>query len=166
MDYFQLRQFGILPTQLQIAIILLLFVAMALYRYRIRSSLTREQDQYSVHFTHMFAPIYEEIIFRGLILQGLLTLYSATEAIIISSIIFGLWHLKNIFVSPKKKVLYQVLYAGVVFSPVVSWLMIVTHTIWIGVIIHYFNNFWVYGQWHLYKKFGLLQFINKLKRYI
>jgi len=38
------------------------------------------------------APLLEEIIFRGIILKGLLTLNSPKKAIIISSIIFGLIH--------------------------------------------------------------------------
>ncbi|WP_456377913.1 CPBP family intramembrane glutamic endopeptidase [Lutibacter sp.] len=38
------------------------------------------------------APIVEEIIFRGMILKGLLTNYSPRKAIIISTLIFGFMH--------------------------------------------------------------------------
>ena len=39
------------------------------------------------------APIFEELIFRGIILDGLLKKYSPVTSILISSIIFGLAHL-------------------------------------------------------------------------
>ena len=39
------------------------------------------------------APILEELIFRGIILDGLLKKYSPTKSILISSLIFGLIHL-------------------------------------------------------------------------
>ncbi len=47
------------------------------------------------HFIAMViaAPILEELICRGIILDGLLKKYSPTKAIVISSIIFGLIHL-------------------------------------------------------------------------
>ena len=39
------------------------------------------------------APILEELIFRGIILDGLLKMYSPTKSILISSLLFGLVHL-------------------------------------------------------------------------
>jgi uncharacterized protein len=39
------------------------------------------------------APILEELIFRGIILDGLLKKYSSTKSILISSLLFGLVHL-------------------------------------------------------------------------
>jgi membrane protease YdiL (CAAX protease family) len=39
------------------------------------------------------APILEELIFRGIMLDGLLKIYSPVKAIVISSLFFGLIHL-------------------------------------------------------------------------
>lgn len=54
----------------------------------------------SIHFSNylwlfnvvFLAPIIEEIIFRGIILRGLLTSYTPIKAILISSVVFGLIH--------------------------------------------------------------------------
>jgi len=40
----------------------------------------------------IFAPFFEEILFRGIIFKGLLSTYSSKKAIIISAIIFGIFH--------------------------------------------------------------------------
>ncbi len=40
----------------------------------------------------IIAPIYEEIFMRGIILAGLLNKYNPKRAIIISALIFGVWH--------------------------------------------------------------------------
>lgn len=58
----------------------------------------------------LFAPIYEEIIFRGLILGALLTQLSKRQAILYSSLLFGAWHLKNIFFLDLDLLTYQMLY--------------------------------------------------------
>ena len=39
-----------------------------------------------------FAPVYEEILFRGIIYKGLLATYSPKNSIIISSVVFGIFH--------------------------------------------------------------------------
>ncbi|MDO4702454.1 CPBP family intramembrane glutamic endopeptidase [Tannerella sp.] len=39
------------------------------------------------------APVFEELIFRGIILDGLLKRYSPTKSILVSSLLFGLVHL-------------------------------------------------------------------------
>lgn len=48
---------------------------------------------YSTFFSMgIVAPIFEEFIMRGIILAGLLNRYSPRKAIIVSALIFGLWH--------------------------------------------------------------------------
>lgn len=47
----------------------------------------------SVFMLIILAPIIEEIIFRGIILKGFLMRYSATNAILLSSLIFAVIHL-------------------------------------------------------------------------
>ena len=43
--------------------------------------------------TVIIAPVFEETIYRGIILNGMLKKYSPKKAIIVSSLIFGLIHL-------------------------------------------------------------------------
>ena len=45
----------------------------------------------------LFVPITEEILFRGFILGALEISYGRVWAVIVSSALFGLWHLKNAF---------------------------------------------------------------------
>ncbi|MBF8982778.1 CPBP family intramembrane metalloprotease [Lutibacter sp. B2] len=40
----------------------------------------------------VIAPIFEEIVMRGIMLEGLLNKYKPQKAIIISALIFGIWH--------------------------------------------------------------------------
>lgn len=88
-----------------------------------------------------FAPIYEEIIFRWLILWVLLKYNSPKNSIIYSSILFWLWHLKNIFYLDLTYLFYQVFYAIFIIWPILAFITIKTKTIWIWVILHFLNNF-------------------------
>lgn len=166
MNYFQLKSFGFLTPDLQLFAIVLLFIFMTLYRYTTRAKINKSENQFAVHFAHMFAPVYEEILFRGLLFGGLLTIYPMIKALIISSLIFGIWHLKNIFVMSPKRVLYQILYAGIIFGPITSLVILYTQSIWIGVIIHYINNLWSHIQWDIYKKTGLGKVTRPVRGYI
>ncbi|MGB6127424.1 MAG: CPBP family intramembrane glutamic endopeptidase [Psychrilyobacter sp.] len=47
---------------------------------------------YEIFYGATVAPIFEEIFMRGIILAGLLSRYSPKKAIIISALIFGIWH--------------------------------------------------------------------------
>jgi len=52
-----------------------------------------ELHPYSTFFSMVIvAPIFEEIFMRGIILVGLLKRYSPKKSIIISALIFGIWH--------------------------------------------------------------------------
>ena len=88
----------------------------------------------------LLSPIYEEIIFRGVVFGLLLRHYSLIKAIIFSSLLFGLWHLKNIFFVDTVELLKQICYTGLIFGPIMSWITYKTKTIWISSIIHYLNN--------------------------
>lgn len=102
-------------------------------------------------FQSIFAPFYEEMIFRGLILGGLLSLYRKRTAIILSSFLFGIWHLKNFSIHSSEALIYQVLYTGLILGPLLAWFTLKTKSIWIGVLIHSANNilsplsWWIIG---------------------
>ncbi len=75
------------------------------------------------------APILEELIFRGIILNGLLKRYSPVKSIILSSILFGLVHLNP----------WQFIGALIigVFS---GWVYYKTKKLSLSILIHFANN--------------------------
>lgn len=62
------------------------------------------------------------------------------KAIALTSVLFALWHLKNIFFLPPGALLYQMAYTGLIVSPVLSYITLKTRTVWPAVILHYLNN--------------------------
>ncbi len=88
----------------------------------------------------LFVPIYEEILFRGIILGGLLTLFRPRWALVWSSFFFGIWHLKNFPWLSSSEMMHQILYASFIFGPLTAWLAIKYKTIWPGGLLHFVNN--------------------------
>lgn len=133
-----LKYFGV---HAQIIVVVGLFVLhslLAFYSYKNTGKIFGYPFFSSLIF---MAPIYEELIFRGLLLTALTKFYSIKNAIIISSIIFGLWHLKNLFYFPTTDmVIIQVVYAAVIIGPITSFITIKTKNVWLSVIFHYLNN--------------------------
>ena len=78
----------------------------------------------------VIAPLGEEILFRGIILRGLLAHYTQSRAIVWSAILFGLVHL-NPWQSPGAFIL------GIVFA----WWVIQTGSLWPAILGHALNNF-------------------------
>jgi len=77
-------------------------------------------------------PIVEELIFRGLILKGFRRNYNATTAILMSALLFALFHL-NPWQFP----------ATFVLGLLLGWVMIRTNNIILAIIGHSINNFLV-----------------------
>lgn len=138
-NLFEFRTIRKFTPGFQIAFIALLYVATTIYAW-FDVKQTGLMFGYPIHVSILFVPIYEELIFRGLILMGLSRLYSAKKAIIISSLLFGLWHLKNIFYLDTPHMIEQLIYTTFVFGPITAWLALKLRTLWPGVILHYLNN--------------------------
>lgn len=86
-----------------------------------------------------FAPLYEEFLFRGLLLGFLATHTSALRVVFLSSVLFGLWHFKNVLWMPIQPVLTQVVYAtilGLVFSVIT----LRQQSLVPAIFLHYINN--------------------------
>lgn len=84
------------------------------------------------------APILEELIFRGIILDGLLKRYSPVKAILFSSFLFGLVHL-----NPWQFV------AAMVIGIFSGWIYYRTKNLWLPILIHLTNNGIAFIQLHL-----------------
>lgn len=88
------------------------------------------KEWFSILSVVIIAPILEEIVFRGIILQGFLKNYSITKAIIITAVLFGLFH-GNIVQTPLVILLGIVL--GVIY--------IKTGSLFMCIAGHALNNF-------------------------
>jgi membrane protease YdiL (CAAX protease family) len=126
----------------QILIILLLIVFTYIYQLKQYRKTGKAFGHYPFRLSIFLSPLYEEIIFRGIVLVYLIEIFKHQYffAIFITSILFGLWHLKNYKWLTKKELYQQVLYTGFVFNPIICFITLYTGTIWIGVIVHYVHN--------------------------
>jgi uncharacterized protein len=77
----------------------------------------------------VLAPIIEELIFRGLIFNGLRKNYTATTAVVVSAILFSLFHL-NPWQMP----------ATFVLGLLLGWIMLRTNSILLAILGHSLNN--------------------------
>jgi len=77
----------------------------------------------------VLAPVFEELIFRGIILNGLLQQYSPVKSIVLSSFLFGVMHLNP----------WQFISAFTIglFS---GWVYYKTRKLSLSILIHFVNN--------------------------
>lgn len=130
---------GVTPLA-QIRIIVLLYLATIAWSYFERTHTWKVFLHYPLVVTIFLAPLYEEIIFRGYIQRAMVRYFWITSGIVQTSIMFGLWHCKNIIRLSPLDLLQQVIYTGLVIWPALGYLAYKTKTIRPGVIIHFCNN--------------------------
>jgi uncharacterized protein len=138
-ELLRFRKLGPVGPAWQMTIVAALYIATTLLAAR-SVQLTGKFLGYDPSVWILFVPITEEILFRGFILGALEIAYGPVRAVVISSLFFGLWHLKNIFWLTDYQLIHQMLYTGLIFGPVTALLALKTRTIWPGVILHYLNN--------------------------
>lgn len=101
------------------------------------------ENNYLLLGSLVFAPFFEEIIFRGIILNGFLATYSHLKAIIFSAILFGLIHLQP----------NQVL-GAVLIGLFLGWVYYKTRSVGVTIILHAVANLTgLFAGW-LHFKFG------------
>lgn len=149
-EYFQIRPISKVGVTPQILIIVLLYVLTTFGCYfQVKS--TGKMYGYPIGVAMLFVPIYEEMIFRGILLRIFENLYKPLIAVVFVSFLFAIWHLKNIFWLNQSQLIGQMLFTGFIFSPVACWLTLRTKSIWPAVIVHYINNF-PFDGWSDYLK--------------
>lgn len=84
---------------------------------------------YAILSACIIAPIIEEVVFRGIILNGMLKRYSPTTAIVISSLIFAIIH-GNI---------HQAVNAFVL-ALIIGYVFYKTRSIYLAIFCHFINN--------------------------
>lgn len=95
-----------------------------------KTELTNPTENLYISFGALIlAPILEEIIFRGIILRGLLTKYTPKFSIIISALIFGMVHGKPLQI-------WGALLLGLLFG----WIYYKTKSLGTTILLHFFAN--------------------------
>lgn len=77
----------------------------------------------------VLAPVLEEILLRGIILDGFLKRYPPTKAIVWSAVIFGVMHL-----NPVQTV------GATILGLALGWLYYRTQSLWPCIFLHFVNN--------------------------
>jgi len=91
--------------------------------------LAKQTNVFSFISMVIVAPIFEELIFRGIMLDGLLKKYSPKKSILISSILFGLVHLNP----------WQFI-GALIIGVFIGWVYYHSKSISLAIIIHAANN--------------------------
>jgi len=143
LQFLPLRKIGPLTLAWQIVLIGFLYVASTILSYA-EFKTYGTMFGYPVSVTMLFVPIYEEVIFRGLLLGFFVERLGKKKAVIIVSLLFALWHLKNIFFLPVPALVYQMAVTGLIISPIFCYVTLRTKTIWLAVILHYLINLLVF----------------------
>ncbi|MES2930346.1 MAG: CPBP family intramembrane glutamic endopeptidase [Patescibacteria group bacterium] len=136
-----LKQIWILSPLAQIVIMVVLYIITGFTQLPFYKKTGKLFYNYPPNSFLIFAPIYEEVIFRGILLVTFTNLYGLVWAIILQSVLFGLWHLRSLLFMSPKRVTIQVLYTGLILGPLFAIITIWAGTIWIAVILHFLNNF-------------------------
>lgn len=148
LELMQLHPIGWFGRGAQLTVIVLLYVVTLLgYLAQFRS--TGKMAGYPPSALLLFVPVYEEIIFRGVVLGFFERHYGKVRAVVGTSALFGLWHVKNIFWLTPGEVGRQVLYCACILSPLLCGVTLKTRSVWPCVIIHYLNNLPVRSVWAL-----------------
>jgi len=137
---FEVRRIGPVPAWSQVVLVALLFAATVLLTHAEYLAKGTTFGFGGPGFNVLVAPIYEELVFRGWILGRLARARSATVAIAVSSLLFGLLHLRLVFWLDEPALLRTMIYAGLVLSPVLGWVTLRCRSVWPAVILHYANN--------------------------
>lgn len=91
-------------------------------------------------FNAIVCPIYEELIFRGWILGRLAHRRPAWQAILVSSALFGILHLRLIYWLEPPALARTMAWSGLVLGPLFGWVTLRTRSVWPAVMLHYANN--------------------------
>ena len=136
-NLFTLRSWGWITPEVQVSVIVIFFLLQSYQTWYIHEI---GLWPYPAEWTQVLAPIFEEVLFRGVILGLCLQRYTVRTAIIISSVLFGLWHFKNIVYTGPDLSLYQQMIYTTIFGLLLAWITVRLQSLWPAVLLHYANN--------------------------
>ena len=138
-EFFRFKRIGPFTREIQLILIVLLYIV-TIVGYWLQVQKTGKMDGYAPGVSLIFVPIYEELLFRGILLRFFERNYGVRVSVIVTSLLFGLWHLKNVFWLSHADLVKQVLYTSLAFSPLTCWITLRTRSVWPSVVLHYLNN--------------------------
>lgn len=98
--------------------------------YQTKHLLTIDLKFSGILQSFIYAPLIEELMYRGIILNGLIKKYPEKIALFLTSLLFGIMHFN----------LYQTINAFLV-GLMIGYLYIKTKSLYLCIVIHFFNNF-------------------------
>jgi membrane protease YdiL (CAAX protease family) len=99
--------------------------------FNTKTNFTNPLNNYIILFgSIILAPLFEEFIFRGIILKGFLNTYNAKKAVILSTVIFAVVH-----VSPTK------IFGALLLGLFLGWIYYETNSLGSCILIHFSANF-------------------------
>ena len=137
---YDFRRVAGVPAAAQALLVVVAFVAAVLLTHREYRSHGTCFGFPGPAFHVLFSPLLEELVFRGWMLGRLARWHSNLAAIVISSALFGLLHLRLIYWLEPPALVRTMLYCGLVIGPVLAWLTLRCRSVWPAVILHYANN--------------------------
>lgn len=87
------------------------------------------------------APIYEEVLFRRILLLFVYYYLNFGIALAVSSFLFGLWHIRSLKYMPVTQVIWQCLYTALLLGPLLAYLTLVFGSIYPAIVVHALNNY-------------------------
>jgi uncharacterized protein len=112
---------------------------------KIFEDLAGRTDVFSFIAIVIAAPILEELLFRGIVLHGLLKRYSPVRSIIISSMLFGIVHLNPWQFIP-----------AFILGILSGWVYSRTGKLTLSILIHMVNNLMAFISMTFWKEYGSL----------
>lgn len=98
----------------------------------------------AMHNASFAVSYWEELLFRGLAYGVIFAMWqNVLVAIAGSSFVFGLLHLRNLWWSSPKRLLFQCAYAGLFIGPLAGVLRWWSGDIYLAIAFHAINNFTV-----------------------
>ncbi|HSX42722.1 MAG TPA: CPBP family intramembrane glutamic endopeptidase [Candidatus Saccharimonadales bacterium] len=130
--------YGIAPTDTWHLVAL----AVPLAVWQFKRSEAKKRRITIFHNSSLAVSYWEELLFRGLLWGLALEIWHNTlSALIISSLLFGLFHMRNAWWSSRKQLLAQCLYTGLIFAPIVGAVRWWSGDIYLGIALHSLHNF-------------------------
>ncbi len=137
---FEFKRLGFVPAWTQLTAVVSLFVVTVFLTHAEYVAKGTCFGFPGPAFNVLVCPIYEELIFRGLILGVLAKRRSNAVAVIVSSLLFGILHVRNIYWLDTPALVAMIASAALFTGPVFAYVTLRTRSVWPAVILHFLNN--------------------------
>jgi len=131
--YFSALDFGLVPTTWISIALLVTTIVLAAVGY----SPARKKGVLFLYIGGVEASFMEEILYRGILFALLSSKFSIVATVAVTSLLFGVWHLKNWHWSGKGHTIYQFFYTFLFYGPVFALARIMTGDLYLAIFLHF-----------------------------